>query len=51
MRLVVEKYSAIRDKGDKVAHGTPARRDSVNHPSNPAEAEGLRALADFVCTT
>ena len=51
MRLVVEKDSAIRDQGDKVAHGTPARHGYVNHPSDPAEAGGLLALADFVCAT
>jgi hypothetical protein len=48
MRLVVEKASEIRERGDKVAHQTPPTRKIYNGTLNRFNDEGMRAIADFV---
>jgi hypothetical protein len=49
MRLVTEKISEIRERGDKVAHQTPPARSIYTGALTRAESEGMRAIADFVC--
>jgi hypothetical protein len=49
MRLVVEKASEIRERGDKVAPQTPPTRKIYNGALDHFDDEGMRAIADFVC--
>lgn len=49
MRLVVEKASEIRERGDRVAHQTPPARKIYNGALTRFDDAGMRAIADFVC--
>jgi hypothetical protein len=49
MRLIVEKASEIRERGDQVAHQKPPTRKIYKGALNRFADEGMRAIADFVC--
>ena len=49
MRLVVEKASEIRERGDRVAHQTPPTRKIYNGALTRFDDAGMRAIAEFVC--
>jgi len=49
MRLVVEKASDIRERGDRVAHQTPPTRKIYNGALTRFNDPGMKAIAEFVC--
>jgi hypothetical protein len=49
MRLVVEKVSEIRERGDRVAHQTPPTRKIYDGALKRFDNAGMRAIAEFVC--
>jgi hypothetical protein len=49
MRLVVEKASDIRERGDRVAHQTPPTRKIYDSTLTRFDNAGMRAIAEFVC--
>ena len=48
MRLVTEKVSEIRERGDKVAHQTPPARSIYTGALTRAESEGMQLQILFV---
>lgn len=49
MRLVTEKASEVRERGDKVAHQAPPSRPIYAGAIGRFNSEGMKAIGDFVC--